>query len=283
MRRILRRARCAPANSSLPEILESARFRGRGGLRVRRPRKNQSPLSGRDPYGGSKRRTSLQCGIVPTGIGRGGNETHRALGERGDGQAGIDAEIGRHYRPIADVHILVAEHAVARVDYSASRGIGNHATSDAMRSPGNIEQNFRKHTHGESPGKAREFLSKLVGFRNVGRDLAAPAYEKPSERPEPGALPAHLDLIIQCLHAKQNYKFTRPSPRLQYAQSTEWVAEERDNDIHQPESDPTRTRPAIGEDGGKHPHGIGTIRVADCLNMGMLIDIDAGADGDALR
>src|ERR1039458_10273749 len=41
--------------------------------------------------------------IVPIGVCRGGNETHRALGEGGDGQTGVDAKIRCHYRSIADV------------------------------------------------------------------------------------------------------------------------------------------------------------------------------------
>src|ERR1035438_2102547 len=72
--------------------------------------------------------------IVPIGVCRGGNETHRALGEGGDGQTGVDAKISCHYRSIADVHVFVAEDAMARVDYSVSGGIGDYATSDAVRS-----------------------------------------------------------------------------------------------------------------------------------------------------
>src|ERR1035438_1429746 len=152
--------------------------------------------------GGFTGRNLDASGIVPIGVCRGGNETHRALGEGGDGQTGVDAKISCHYRSIADVHVFVAEDAMARVDYSVSGGIGDYATSDAVGSPGNVEQDFRKHTHGESPSKMRKLLGKLIGLRNVGGDLLAPADQELAKRPEPGALPAHLDLAIERLHTK---------------------------------------------------------------------------------
>jgi hypothetical protein len=43
MLRISRRRRCGPASASLPEILESARFRGRGGPQDREQRRRQDP------------------------------------------------------------------------------------------------------------------------------------------------------------------------------------------------------------------------------------------------
>jgi len=51
MRRISRRRRCAPASSSSPEILESARCRGRGAPRRRARTRQRSPRSGQRRQG----------------------------------------------------------------------------------------------------------------------------------------------------------------------------------------------------------------------------------------
>ena len=54
--------------------------------------------------------------VAPLRLRRRRNETHRTLGQRRDGETGIDAEVGADHRAIADVHVLVAEDAVAVID-----------------------------------------------------------------------------------------------------------------------------------------------------------------------
>jgi hypothetical protein len=44
---------------------------------------------------------------------------HRVLGERGDRQARVDADVRGDGRAVADEQVLVAEHALARVDHAA--------------------------------------------------------------------------------------------------------------------------------------------------------------------
>jgi hypothetical protein len=44
---------------------------------------------------------------------------HRVLGERGDGEARVDADVRGDRRAVADEQVLVAEHALARVDHPA--------------------------------------------------------------------------------------------------------------------------------------------------------------------
>ena len=44
---------------------------------------------------------------------------HRVLGHRRDGEARVDADVGRHRRAVADEQVLVAEHALAGVDHAA--------------------------------------------------------------------------------------------------------------------------------------------------------------------
>ena len=61
-----------------------------------------------------------------------------------------------------------------------------------------------------------------------------------------------------------------------------WRSRERD-EILQPERNPPRPRAAIGQDGGQEAHGVGAARIADGFNVGVLVDVNAGTDGDALR
>ena len=68
-----------------------------------------------------------------------------------------------------------------------------------------------------------------------------------------------------------------------HTHSLERVAEQSNDDILQPEGNSLRTRVAIGQDCGEKSHGVRTIRVADGFNVGVLVNIDAGADGYSLR
>ena len=60
--------------------------------------------------------TYRQGSVVPCRFRHRRDEGHRALRQRGDGQAWVDAEIRSQYRSIADVQIAVAKDAVVRVN-----------------------------------------------------------------------------------------------------------------------------------------------------------------------
>jgi hypothetical protein len=185
--------------------------------------------------------------VVPLRFCSGRDEAHRSLGERSDGEAGVDTKIGRDHRAIADVHVAVAKDAVLGVNDAMIRGIGDHTTADAVGRAWDVEQNFGKHAHGEASREFGELLGKLVGFRDVRWDLIATTDQEFAERPEPGTLPLHFNLVIQRLHAQQYDKFTRPSPGLQHAQRLERVAEEGVGDILQPKANPSRPGTPIGQ------------------------------------
>src|SRR5579864_4349961 len=53
--------------------------------------------------------------------------------------------------------------------------------------------------------------------------------------------------------------------------------------ILQPEPNAQGTGTAIGQHRGKKAHGVGALGIAHRLDMCMFVDVDAGADGDALR
>src|SRR5271157_4480409 len=72
---------------------------------------------------------TIHSRFVPAGFGGGREEGHGALGEGGDGEAGVYAEVGADDGAVADVHIFVAEDAVAMVHDAARGRIGDAAAS----------------------------------------------------------------------------------------------------------------------------------------------------------
>ena len=89
-------------------------------------------------------------------------------------------------------------------------------------------------------------------------------------------------MSVQRLHAKQNDGFARPAERLQNPERAERVAQQRNADVLEPERNPLRAGPAAGQNGSQKAHRVGAVGIADGFNVRVLVDIDAGADGDAL-
>ncbi len=161
---------------------------------------------------------STACGyIVPVSVGGERDEAHGALGQCGNGQAGIDAEIGGHHRAVADVHVFVAEYAVTRIDNTVVEESAITQPPMQCAVPGISNRISGSMLIGESASELREFLRKFVGSRNIGGYLVAAADQEFTEWPEPRALPTHFDLVVQGLHAKQNHELPGPAPWLQHA------------------------------------------------------------------
>src|SRR4051794_18447289 len=51
---------------------------------------------------------------------------HRVLGHRGDGEARVDADVGRNRGPVADEQVLVAERVVVGVDDARLAALADH-------------------------------------------------------------------------------------------------------------------------------------------------------------
>src|SRR5690348_10161567 len=196
----------------------------------------------------------LSCSVVPCRPGGRGYVTHGSLRKGSDGKAGIDAEVGRYDGSITDVHVRVPKDSVPGVDHAVLRGVGDDASPDAVCRAWNIENDFRKHAHGASAGNLSELFCKLVRQRNVSRNLVASAHQSLAKGPEPRALPAHFDVAIECLHAKQDHRFACPAQRLSPAQGPDGVAQQSAADILQPKRDSPRPRAAVGQTSGKKTH-----------------------------
>jgi hypothetical protein len=89
-----------------------------------------------------------------------GYERHRPLGHRRDRQARVVARVGRHGRPVAHEQVLVAEHAVARVDDATLRARPDDRAPEDVRGDRDVREGLREpalrdavHTLGEPPGE----------------------------------------------------------------------------------------------------------------------------------
>src|SRR5208283_2194895 len=120
---------------------------------------------------------------------------------------------------------------MAGIDHAVRWGVGDHTASEAVRRARNVEQNFRNHAHGSSASQTSELLRKFVGLRNVGGHLLASADEELPEGPEPRPLPAHVNVGVERLHAKQDYGLPRPSEGLEDAEGRDGMAQGRNPEI----------------------------------------------------
>ena len=153
--------------------------------------------------------------IIPCRFQLRRNETHRPFRQRGDGQAGIDAQICRHHRPVTNINILVSKKTMVSVNHPVLGRICDHASSDTMGCARNIKQDLREHAQRKASGKLRKLLGELVCFGNVSRYFLSAADQKFTEGPEPWPLPVHLNLAFHRLHAEQDHKFPCPTQGLQ--------------------------------------------------------------------
>src|SRR5207302_9503397 len=78
-----------------------------------------------------------RCG----GIGglRVGHVTHGVLGERGDREGGVDADVGGHGGAVADEQVFVAEDALARVDDAVPGVGGDDGAAEDVGGGGDVE------------------------------------------------------------------------------------------------------------------------------------------------
>jgi len=90
----------------------------------------------------------------------------------------------------------------------------------------NIGQYFWNRTHGAALGDLRDFPGKLVSFRNAGQHLVPAADQHFAERPEPRTFPAHLDMSLDGLHAKENHVLPRPNPGPQQSHAFDRVEDQ---------------------------------------------------------
>src|SRR5579864_2158106 len=165
--------------------------------------------------------------VIPRCATRWRHETHRALRERGDGQAGIHTEVGSQHRTIANVHVVIPEDAMLAVNHSSVWRICHDASSNAVRRPRHIEEDFGQHAHGRATRNLGEFGRKLVCLWNIGSNPLAVTREHLPKWPEPVPLPAHFYLSLHRLHAQKNSRLPRPAPQPEKTQSSNRMESKR--------------------------------------------------------
>src|SRR3954470_473378 len=132
-----------------------------------------------------------------------------------------------------------------------------------MRRTGNVEENLRKHAHGSASSDTGEFFGKLVRLRNVSGDAHPLAHQVFAKRKPPGATPAHIDVSIKRLHAKQNDALPGPTPRCQQSQRVQRAPTKRLEQAYEPRSDASWPGASVSQDSGKKAHRIRAFRITD--------------------
>ena len=67
---------------------------------------------------------------------------HRVLGERGDRQARVHADVRGDRGAVAHEQVLVAEHPLAVVDHAGLGALGDHGAAEDVRGGGDVRERF---------------------------------------------------------------------------------------------------------------------------------------------
>ena len=122
-------------------------------------------------------------------------ERHGPLGLRGDGQRGVDAEVGRHGCTIDDVQAVVAVEPLPRVDHTGLRGLADGAAADDVCGQGDVHDL----AHG-SPGHAVDAPCQsarhLVAGWDPRRVGLAVSLSCDQSLPQQTALAAHRERVV---------------------------------------------------------------------------------------
>src|ERR1039458_5666759 len=90
-------------------------------------------------------------------------------------------------------------------------------------------------------------------------------------------------MSLNRLHAEENRSLTRPVPDSKQTESLDRVQQQRAHGILRPQPNAQQARAAVGEHRGEQTHRVRTFWIPHDLNVRMFVDVDAGADCDALR
>src|ERR1700735_904842 len=143
---------------------------------------------------------------------------HGTLGEGGDGEGGVDAEVRTDDGAVADVKVGVAENAVVAVDDSAFGGVRHGCSADTVRGHGDVEEDFGDGGAGHAAGYQSAQLGEAVGGGDVGGDGVAGGGEHLDKGPVPGAFEAHGEMAVDGLHAEQDERLVGGAKGLEGAQ-----------------------------------------------------------------
>ena len=142
---------------------------------------------------------------------------HRVLGQRGDRQARVHADVGRDRRAVADEQVLVAEHALAGVDHAALTGRRRSPRRrGCARCVGMLATASMIELCAIAAGALGEPLGERVGDRDEGRVRALGVLL--GLQPHAAArvrLRAQRDRVVERLHHEHDDRAPRPAARVE--------------------------------------------------------------------
>ena len=203
---------------------------------------------------------------------------HRVLGERGDRQRRVDADVRGDRRAVADEQVLVAEHALAGVDHAAL-GVGrDHRAAEDVRGRGDVEQRLGDRALGDPAGALGEPFGRLVGDRDERRVGALGVlFGLQPERPERAFAGAQRDRVVERLHHEDDDRAPRPVLGEQHLGEAARVQQRLGEQLQRAR----HARAVADEQRVEALHRVAGVAVGDGLDVGVRVGVDRGGDRDA--
>ena len=132
------------------------------------------------------------------------------------------------------------------------------------------------------PATSANFSGERIGLRDVRGHFVPAADQGFPKRPEPRALPLISMWPSNACMQSRITDSPRPSPWPKHSQRLTGCRSRGTKDVLQPECDALRPgRPSV-RSVVRQTHGVGTVGITDRFDVRVFVNVDAGADGDAL-
>ena len=202
------------------------------------------------------------------------------LGQGGDRQAGVDADVGRDRRAVADHQVLVAEDALARVDDAVLGAVADHRAAEDVGGGRDVERASVTELWRDPAGALRQPFGRLVGDRDEGR--VGPLGILLGLQPHFAValqLRPQGDRVVERLHHQQDDRAARAALRpddlgeVCSGWRTIWPSSFSGRVTRVPSPTSQRVEQA---------HRVAGLAVGDGLDVGVGVGVDARGDRDPL-
>ena len=208
------------------------------------------------------------------------DERHGPLGERGDGEGRIDAQVLRDLGAVADDHVLVTPDPVPLVDDAFLGRRPEGTPSQDVGRDGRVDGHFRDDVGSHSPDPSRQPAAEIVPGRKPGRMAAFGAglrRQDLDEGEEPGPGQLQVEIIVEGLHDQENDRLAGPAGRIAHPQMTDRMPQL----VPQPAEKARRPPAAVGQRGDEGAHGVVAAAETDRFEVRVRVGMDARGDGHA--
>ena len=137
---------------------------------------------------------------------------------------------------------------------------------------------------GVPPTSCGHLAGKIVSLRDEGGDARGRGSSASCRNGQNHGRPSRISMWPSsvCMQSRMKDSRAKPNGCRQRTVRMGWRSREHAS-VLEPEQDARAPGRPAGQDGGQQPHGVRPRRVARGLDMGVLVEVEARTDGDALR